>query len=227
MRNVLLFLSVAFIVACNSSSGGGGNGGGAGAYCQATPGAACIQAVPICDGSHLNAFVPSGTASRVAQIPAGSYRYIGGDAYAETTNLTPNGKIAVRDVEPDNGAYPGALLCLTNLGSNIPNFDTSGAVVRNIQRTTAPDEFALTGLRRLSVSNQNGTLQTLIFSQNQFQTMTGPQIEALQQSREAAGWSVNVYRTSANEFKIVVIRSISSGGTNLNLFVASRYSYIP
>lgn len=228
VRKMLSVTALALLAACTSSNGGGGGGGGVTTYCYASPGAACVASVPVCDSSHLSPFTPAGTAvPRVAQLPAGSYRYIGGDVYAETTNLTPNAKIAVSDVEPDNAAYPGALVCLTNLGSNVPTFDTSGAIPRNIQRTTNPDEFALTGLRRMSASYNGGTLQTLLFSQNQFQTMTGAQIEALQQQREAQGWSVNVYRVSATEFKMVIIRTISSGGTNLNLFIASRYSYIP
>ncbi|MEQ1876936.1 MAG: hypothetical protein ABL958_09845 [Bdellovibrionia bacterium] len=226
VRQIITLSALALVAACTSSSGGGG-GGTVTTYCYASPGAACVAAVAVCDASHLAPFAPSGISSRVAVVPPGSYRYIGGDVYAETTNLTPNAKIALSDVEPENAAYPGALMCLTNLGPNVPTFDTTGAVPRNIQRTSSPDEFALTGVRRLSASYNGGTLQTLLFSQNQFQTMTGAQIEALQQQREAQGWSVSVYRPSQTEFKIVIIRTISSGGTSLNLFIASRYSYIP
>lgn len=193
--------------------------------CQVTPGSACAQNAPICDGSALNPFIPVGSAVRVANLPPGSYRYIGGDVYAETTNLTPNSKVALTDNDPENPAYPGTLLCVTNLSGNIPAFDTTGAIVRGLQ--VAGGNFNASGLRRLSASLSNGTLQTIVFSQNYFETKTAAQMEQEQANREAQGWTVNVYRVSASEYKIVILRTISGNGINANLFIAARYGFIP
>ncbi|HEX4925216.1 MAG TPA: hypothetical protein VFV50_14075 [Bdellovibrionales bacterium] len=223
LRLVLTSAFLMSVAGCTSSGGGANPPAGQG--CQVTPGNACAQNVPICDASALNPFIPVGPASRVAALPAGSYRYIGGDVYAETTNLSPNSKVALTDNEPDNPAYPGTLLCVTNLSGSIPAFDTTGAISRNVQ--IAGGNFNLSGLRRLSASLSNGTLQTIVFSQNDFRVKTAAEMEQEQGTREAQGWSVNMYRVSTNEFKIVIVRSVSGNGINANLFIAARYSYIP
>jgi hypothetical protein len=52
-------------------------------------------------------------------------------------------------------------------------------------------------------------------------------MNAEQSAREAQGWTVSIYNMGSNQYKIVVIRPISGGGVNANLFIVARYSYAP
>ena len=225
--NLLFVLSIA--TACSgtnftaSSGNAGGNCSGGCAGSPPGPGPGPAVNAPVCDSNALAPFIPVGSPMRVAAIPAGSYLYIGGDVYAETSNVNPQAKIHLTDDQPNNPSYPGNLRCITNLGNQLPQWDTVGHIPRNVQKTAT--HFTFPGWRAAAGSYSGSTLMTQIFTLSDFRSMTLADVEADQVRRESQGWSVAVYQVSGNEYKLVIIRPFSGSGVSGNLFIAARYLY--